>query len=110
VANFQSLQYLADRGAHGYLIGKDYIVTVLKNGTLAFPAGADGIVSLFCVGADATGVTLTGLQYPLTEGSLTSGFPLGVSNHFTGQAASVTVKNGSLLCMWNRKNGLPQRH
>ena len=110
VANFQSLQYLADRGAHGYLIGKDYIVTVLKNGTLAFPAGADGIVSLFCVGADATGVTLTGLQYPLTEGSLTSGFPLGVSNHFTGQTASVTVKSGSLLCMWNRKNGLPQRH
>jgi thiamine pyrophosphokinase len=109
IANFQALQYLADRGAQGYIIGRDYIVTVVKNGTLTFPAGAEGILSLFCMGADATGVTLTGLKYPLTDGTLTSGFPLGVSNHFTGQAASVTVKNGSLLCMWNRKNGLPDR-
>ena len=109
MANFQSLQYLADRGAHGYLIGKDYIVTVLKDGTLDFPATATGIFSAFCMGADATGVTLTGLKYPLTDGTLSSGFPLGVSNHFTGQAASVTVKNGSLLCMWDRKNGLPDR-
>ena len=109
MANFQSLQYLAQRGAHGYLIGKDYIVTVLKDGTLDFPATATGIFSAFCMGADATGVTLTGLKYPLTDGTLSSGFPLGVSNHFTGQAASVTVTNGSLLCMWDRKNGLPDR-
>jgi thiamine pyrophosphokinase len=109
MANFQSLQYLAQRGAHGYLIGKDYIVTVLKDGTLGFPATATGIFSAFCMGADATGVTLTGLKYPLTDGTLTSSFPLGVSNHFTGQAAAVTVKNGSLLCMWDRKNGLPDR-
>lgn len=109
MANFQSLQYLADRGTHGYLIGRDYIVTVLKDGTLDFPATATGIFSAFCMGADATGVTLTGLKYPLTDGTLTSGFPLGVSNHFTGQAASVTVTNGSLLCMWDRKNGLPDR-
>ena len=109
MANFQSLQYLAQQGASGYLIGKDYIVTVLKDGTLDFPATATGIFSAFCMGADATGVTLTGLKYPLTDGTLSSGFPLGVSNHFTGQAASVTVTNGSLLCMWDRKNGLPDR-
>ena len=109
IANFQALQYLADQGAQGYIIGRDYIVTVVKNGTLAFPAGAEGILSLFCMGADATGVTLTGLKYPLTDGILTSGFPLGVSNHFTGQTATVTVKNGSLLCLWGRENGLPDR-
>ena len=109
IANFQALQYLADQGAQGYIIGRDYIITVVKNGTLTFPAGAEGILSLFCMGADATGVTLTGLKYPLTDGTLTSGFPLGVSNHFTGQTATVTVKNGSLLCLWDRENGLPDR-
>ena len=36
VANFQTLQFLADHGAVGYLIGRDYIVTVLKNGTIRF--------------------------------------------------------------------------
>jgi len=30
VANFQTLQFLADHGATGYLVGKDYIVTVVR--------------------------------------------------------------------------------
>lgn len=109
VANFQTLQFLADRGAVGYLIGRDYIVTVLKEDTLRFPAESTGILSVFCMGSDARGVTLRGLKYPLEEGTLTAGFPLGVSNHFTGTEASVSVKEGSLLLLWDRKNGLPLR-
>ena len=109
IANFQSLQYLADHGARGYLIGKDYIVTVIQSESLAFPATAEGVLSLFCLGRDASGVTLTGLKYPLENGTLTSGFPLGVSNHFTGAEATVTVKNGSLTALYDRKNGLPIR-
>ena len=109
VANFQSLQFLADRGARGYLVGNDYIVTVIKNETLTFPAGAEGILSAFCMGNDARGVTLTGLQYPLCDGTLTCGFPLGVSNHFLGGEAEITVKDGSLLILWDRKNGFPAR-
>lgn len=104
VANFQTLQFLADRGAKGYLIGRDYIVTVVKDGSLEFSAGAEGILSVFCMGADAAGVTLEGLQYPLENARLTAGFPLGVSNHFTGKAATLCVKSGSLLVMFDRKN------
>ena len=96
--------------ATGYLIGADYLVTVVKNGTLRFPAGATGIVSLFCLGADARGVTLEGLKYPMQGGTLTAGFPLGVSNHFIGTDATVSVRDGSLLVLWDRKNGFPQRN
>ena len=109
VANFQTLQFLADRGASGYLVGRDYLVTVVKDGSLTFPAGCDGILSLFCLGPDARGVTLEGLHYPLKDGTLSSGFPLGVSNHFIGREARITVKNGSLLALWDRKNGFPER-
>jgi len=109
VANFQTLQFLADRGAVGYLIGNSYIVTVAKNETLRFPASAKGILSVFCMGADAKGVTLEGLQYPLRDGVLTAGFPLGVSNHFMGEPATVSVKEGSLLVLYDRENGLPER-
>ena len=109
IANFQTMQFLADRGATGYLIGRDYLVTVLKNEKLTFPAKAEGILSLFCLGPDAHGVTLRGLQYPLEDYTLTSGFPLGVSNHFVGKAATVTVAEGSLLALWDRKNGFPMR-
>ena len=107
VANFQTLQFLADRGAIGYLVGKEYLVTVVKDGSLSFPAEAEGILSVFCMGADAKGVTLENLQYPLKNGTLTAGFPLGVSNHFVGKPAEVTVEQGSLLVLWDRKNGFP---
>ena len=109
VANFQTLQFLADRGAVGCLVGKDQIVTVLKNGSLSFNPEADGILSVFCVGQAARGVTLEGLYYPLEDGTLTPGFPLGVSNHFTGRPARITVREGSLLVIWDRENGLPDR-
>ena len=109
VANFQTLQYLADHGASGYLVGKEYLVTVVKDGGISFPAEAEGTVSVFCMGKDAEGVTLEGLYYPMEKGTLTPGFPLGVSNHFTGRAAAITVEKGSLLVLWDRKNGFPNR-
>ena len=83
------------------------MLTVVKNGAISFPAGCTGTVSVFCLGPDARGVTLKGLYYPLEEGTLTSGFPLGVSNHFTGEPAEISVADGSLLVIWERKNGLP---
>ena len=109
IANFQTLQFLADRGASGYLVGADYLVTVVKDGTLSFPEGTEGTISVFCQGKDAEGVTLEGLHYPLEKGTLSAGFPLGVSNHFTGKAAAITVEKGSLLVLWDRKNGFPER-
>ena len=107
VANFQTLQFLADRDSIGYLIGKDYIVTAVKNAGLAFPADAQGILSVFCMGPDATGVTIQGLKYEVSDAVLTAGFPLGVSNHFIGKPSRITVKSGSLLVIYDRKNGFP---
>lgn len=108
VANYQTLQYLADHGARGYLVGQDFLATVVKEGRIFFPEGTEGLISVFCLGADARGVSLRGLYYPLEGGSLTAGFPLGVSNHFTGAPAEISVEEGSLLVMWERKNGFPQ--
>ena len=107
VANFQTLQFLADRDARGCLVGKNTVASVVKNGSLTFPEGLSGTVSVFCSGADALGVTLEGLYYPLKNGTLTPGFPLGASNHFTGEKAKITVEKGSLLVLWERQAGLP---
>lgn len=108
VANFQTLQFLADHGATGYLVDVTAIATVVKNAVVSFPETGEGIVSVFCMGADAEGVTIEGLQYPLTDGTLSAGFPLGVSNHFIGKKSKISVRNGSLLVIYDRKNGLPE--
>jgi thiamine pyrophosphokinase len=108
VANFQTLQYLADRNAHGFLVGNTTMVTVVKNGSLIFPAECRGTVSVFCMGSDARGVDIRGLRYNLTDGTLSAGFPLGVSNHFVGKNAKISVRHGSLLVIFDRENGLPE--
>lgn len=107
IANFQTLQFIADHASSGYLIGNQYIATVLKDGVLRFPDGAQGTISVFCMGANAEGVTLSGLKYELTDGTLSAGYPLGVSNSFTGKPAEISVKSGSLLILYHRVNGFP---
>lgn len=99
-ANLQTLAYLSDHGARGYLLGDGFIATAWKDGTLDFPAGLTGPVSVFCPGEKAEGVSIEGLYYPLQNAVLTSGFPLGVSNQFTGVSARVSVRKGMLLAMW----------
>ena len=108
IANFQTLAFLATHGARGALIGRDYIATVLKGESISFPAEAEGILSLFCLGASAR-VTIEGLHYPLENGTLTPDFPLGVSNHFAGKPARITVHDGLVLALWDRQNGLGVR-
>ena len=107
LANYQLLLFLAKQGATGYLVGQQYIVTAIAHTTVTFPADATGILSVFCLGEDAKGVTLENLQYPLDNGTLTAGFPLGVSNHFIGKEAKIHVEKGTLLLMYDRNNGFP---
>ena len=109
IANIQTLSYLADRGKIGYLVGENQIVTLLQKGKLEFSKEAKGYLSVFAMGGAASGVTLQGLKYSLEGAQLTSGFPLGVSNQFIGQAASVSVTEGRLLVIWQRDTGLPKR-
>lgn len=102
VANFQALQFLADRNARGYLVGLKQVATVIEKDTITFPESSRGYVSVFCSGAEATGVTIRGLKYELTAATLQGGLPLGVSNQFMGKKAEISVKNGSLLVIWQR--------
>lgn len=108
IANIQTLRFLADHGARGYLIGLTTIVTLVENTSITFPRGCEGTISVFCIGREAHGVTLEGLHYTLQEATIREGFPIGVSNLFTKDPAHICVKDGALLVLWDRKNGFPQ--
>lgn len=97
VANLQSLLYLASHDACGWLYGDDEVYTAIRNASIEFPARDEGILSVFCFGADAEGVTIRGGQYEVEDVVLKSDFPLGVSNHFIGAPITVSVRHGSLL-------------
>lgn len=104
LANLQVLGFLAEHGARGWLVGIDHIATLVKDGTLQFPETAQGIISLFCLGRPAVGVSIRGLQYPMEGGVLTPDFPLGVSNHFQGQPAEISVDQGCVWVIYPRNN------
>lgn len=104
-ANLQTLVFLAEHGGRGWLLGDGVAATAIRNGRLDFPPGRRGNISVFCPDGEAKGVDLVGLYYPLRDAKLTSAFPLGVSNQFTGEASSVSVREGTLLVMYDRAAG-----
>ena len=101
LANLQALLWLASRGGVGYLRGMGECFTVLQNERITFAAKTEGTLSVFAQEGSARGVTLQGVQYPLVDGTLCEAFPLGVSNHFTGERATVAVNDGTLLLCWS---------
>ena len=100
LANIQTLAYLTGRGARGCLAGDEWSLAMVQNGSLSFLGEPRGTISVFAQGGTARGVTLEGLLYPLDQATVTTDFPIGVSNVFTGKPARVSVEEGRLLVVW----------
>ena len=98
-ANYSLLIYAKKRGHTVKLVGNGYETTAVFCETAKLCGRVGDYISVFAFGADAEGVTLHGLEYPLSGYTLTADFPLGVSNKFADKTATVSVKNGALLIM-----------
>lgn len=107
--NLQLLNGLSRAGAEVYLIGDGVVITAITNERITFDAGAEGMISVFCFGEPATGVWERGLKYTLTDATLTCDRALGVSNEFTGEESYIEVRKGTLVLLWDEKNGLPKK-
>lgn len=100
LANIQSLAYLSQQGARGYLLYDNQVITIIQNDSIVFQSDKKGYVSVFSFGEKAEGVTLKGLKYPLENAVLSDKFPLGVSNEFTGVMSEISVKKGRLIVVY----------
>lgn len=65
--------------------------------TRPLPGRVGATISLFPAGGDVTGITTTGLRYPLRDEPLRTGPARGLSNVRTVADARVTVRAGRLL-------------
>mgnify|MGYP002581551931 CR=1 FL=1 len=101
LANLQMLLLLRRQGARAWLYDDAFVYTALENESITISRTVEwGLLSVFCLGADAHGIDLEGVQYPLHDATLTAGFPLGVSNHILEPQARISVREGSLLVGW----------
>ena len=79
-------------GARAWVV-RDHVEVVAQVGDL---------VSLLAVGGRATGVTTTGLAWPLADAEVKPGVGLGLSNHMAASRAEVLVDGGTLLVIVDR--------
>ncbi len=74
-------------------------IALLRAGEAYTLSGKAGdTVSLVPLGGHAHGITTTGLEYPLADGTLYFGATRGISNVLLGEKADVRLKDGMLLC------------
>lgn len=101
LANISAAAHIANSGKKVFLFGKDHTLTVIKNTTARFGADFYGVISVFPWGKEAEGVTQKGFKYQTEDITYLPNIPLGVSNEFIGKESFVTVKDGTLLIIWN---------
>lgn len=100
IANIQSLLYLHNQGAKGYIFNGNQMITILENETKTFANRQGGDVSLFAIDREVE-VSISGMKYNLEHAILTNDNPLGVSNSFVGGKASIEVIKGVALLVVN---------
>lgn len=101
LANIQCLAFLSKKGARGYLYGKNQIITAITDGSISFPRGKSGFISVFSLDGIAEGVTEKGLKYTLDKAQLKNDFPIGVSNRFLpDEECFISVEKGTLIIVY----------
>ena len=103
LANLQLLDQIASSGAQGFLVGDHLAATAVRNGAFSVPDSLTGSLAVFCNSGRAEGVTMTGVKYGMENGGMSGNRPIGVSNQFLGEGGSISVKDGSLILMWEEK-------
>lgn len=96
LAAVQTLGFLAEKNVYAEAVDERCTVSALSCGSRSFPGSARGLISVFALSGEVR-VTLKGLSYPLESHVLSPGFPLGVSNSFTGEPSSVTASDGTVI-------------
>ncbi len=97
LANIQLLIYIARHGGKAFLRNNEIAVTAIYNESIFYSADYKGVISVFCIGGNATGVTIKGLKYEISNSTLTACYPLGISNEFIGKQSEISVEKGSLI-------------
>jgi thiamine pyrophosphokinase len=87
---------LADRRVEAW-IGSAYLTPVRNGERIELTRLVGTTISLLPLHAGATGVTTTGLHFPLDDEALPAATTRGVSNMFAATTATVFVRNGALV-------------
>ncbi|MCR5685597.1 MAG: thiamine diphosphokinase [Lachnospiraceae bacterium] len=96
-ANIQLLSMIDEMGGSAKMIfGGTTVFTVSGSKSEMIRGNAGDHISLFSLSETAL-VSASDLYYPVTQLTIKRSFPLGVSNHLTGEEAHIQVHKGEVL-------------
>ena len=97
-------------GAKGFRViemldGRNRCFVICGNapGFCTIPARPDSYLSLLPMSERCTGVTLSGVRYPLEKATLHRGASLAISNEITEDVAELSIMEGALLVVCSRR-------
>lgn len=101
IAALQLIARFAEEGMDVTAVSDTYAVRALAGPDLfELPLLEQGVVSVFSVSDEASGVIERGMEYALNDAVLTNRTSLGLSNELTGEPAAVGVESGTLLVFY----------
>lgn len=102
LSNIMFLDHLHRLGVEGEIRNEKGFLTLVSSRTTLRGTPGD-IVSLIPLSEQVTGVTLRGLEYPLTDHTIQRGSSLGISNQLIDAEGEITLKTGKLLVFIGRE-------
>ncbi len=100
LANIQTLAFITAHGGEAELYGEGFRAVTIRNKKLCLDSRAEGKFSVFSLTTVCNGVSIKGLLYETEDAVISYDFPLGVSNEFVGKSAEISVKEGTLLIVY----------
>ena len=97
-ANISLLKYAFEKGVNLELID-DKTKVFLINGKKEILKENFNYISIFPFENSVKGINLTGFKYPLNKATLSSDYPLGISNEITEDKGIIDIEDGNLIVM-----------
>ena len=97
VGAFCVLEWIVRQGGSAVLADERNRLMLMRPGEWEIPPKAGWKLSLFAYGGPVEGLTLEQVQYPLTQATLTTDNPVGVSNEFGNKPAKIRFHSGMLM-------------
>jgi len=102
ISNIQTLAHFSSRTKKITMADETNFVTIVENSSITLSKKENWAISLFSFSDVCSGVNTTGLYYPLENATLRNAYPLGLSNEFTDDEATIEVKQGKLLVLMSK--------
>lgn len=98
IANLQTLAFAKENGVNAAIISYNTFCTIIKGEEkYELPIKENAYLSIFSYSDECRGVTVKGAKYELADAVLKSTFPLGVSNEWKEEKATISINEGKLL-------------